>query len=164
MTTPVINGKTEQLRPLSGCACNVTPHDIRVHIVESDAPPGGVGKPGVAPFAPALCNAIFAAMGERISRQPIGDQLKYRGHLVVEGYIYNSLPYRVGKLRVLVEQPRRHRRRHRSAAGVGPWNAGPEDRLSFAVPVASAPRYRVRCSLTTESTTMTLDDRTPGRS
>jgi isoquinoline 1-oxidoreductase beta subunit len=49
---------------------DITP-DTRVHIVESNAPPGGVGEPGVPPIAPAICNAIFAATGKRIRALPI---------------------------------------------------------------------------------------------
>lgn len=47
------------------------PLNTRVHIVESDAPPAGVGEPGVPPIAPAICNAIFAATGKRIRDLPI---------------------------------------------------------------------------------------------
>lgn len=48
-----------------------SPRAFEVHLVESDAPPGGAGEPGVPPFAPALCNAIFAATGIRVRSLPI---------------------------------------------------------------------------------------------
>ncbi len=44
---------------------------VEVHIVDSMAKPGGVGEPGVAPVAPAVVNAIFAASGKRIRRLPL---------------------------------------------------------------------------------------------
>jgi isoquinoline 1-oxidoreductase subunit beta len=50
---------------------NEAPFRTSVHIVENNAPPAGVGEPGVPPFAPAMCNAIFSATGKRIRELPL---------------------------------------------------------------------------------------------
>jgi len=50
---------------------NTAPREVHVHIVPSEAPPGGVGEPGLPAFAPALCNAIFSATGKRIRELPL---------------------------------------------------------------------------------------------
>ena len=47
------------------------PLQTNVHLVDSDAPPAGIGEPGVPPFIPALCNAIFAATGKRVRELPL---------------------------------------------------------------------------------------------
>ena len=47
------------------------PVETYVHIVSSDAPPAGVGEPGVPPMSPAICNAIFAATGKRVRELPV---------------------------------------------------------------------------------------------
>ncbi|MES2577503.1 MAG: molybdopterin cofactor-binding domain-containing protein [Bacteroidota bacterium] len=43
---------------------------IEVYIMENDADAGGVGEPGLPPFAPALTNAIFDLTGKRIRKLP----------------------------------------------------------------------------------------------
>jgi len=50
---------------------NEAPYQTNVHLVDSAAPPAGVGEPGVPPFIPALCNAIFAATGKRVRELPL---------------------------------------------------------------------------------------------
>jgi isoquinoline 1-oxidoreductase subunit beta len=43
---------------------------IEVYIMENDADAGGVGEPGLPPFAPALANAIYDLTGTRIRKLP----------------------------------------------------------------------------------------------
>jgi isoquinoline 1-oxidoreductase beta subunit len=50
--------------------------DIEVHLVQSRRPPGGVGEPGVPPVAPAVANALFAAIGKRLRRLPLSRALR----------------------------------------------------------------------------------------
>ena len=50
---------------------NNAPRETNIYIVPSDAPPAGIGEPGLPPFAPALCNAIFAATGKRVRELPL---------------------------------------------------------------------------------------------
>jgi isoquinoline 1-oxidoreductase beta subunit len=50
---------------------NEAPLQTNVYIVESTAPPAGVGEPGVPPFIAAFCNAIFAATGKRVRELPL---------------------------------------------------------------------------------------------
>lgn len=44
---------------------------MTVVLLDSDAPPTGVGEPGTPPAAPALANALFAATGVRQRRLPL---------------------------------------------------------------------------------------------
>lgn len=47
--------------------------EISVEIINSGAKVGGGGEPGTPPIAPALANAVFAATGVRVRRQPIAN-------------------------------------------------------------------------------------------
>lgn len=47
--------------------------EIAVELVETGAPLGGAGEPGVPPLAGAVCNAVFAATGRRIRSLPLSD-------------------------------------------------------------------------------------------
>ena len=44
---------------------------IEVYIVQSSAPPGGMGETGTSAIVPAVANAIFAATGKRLRKMPV---------------------------------------------------------------------------------------------
>ncbi len=50
---------------------STAPRETNVYIVESEAPPAGIGEPGLPPVAPAIYNAIFAATGKRVREMPL---------------------------------------------------------------------------------------------
>ena len=63
-----VQGNFDRYRRLSMADCP----EIEVHVIDSkESRPGGTGEPGVPGVAPALCNAIFAATGERFRRLPL---------------------------------------------------------------------------------------------
>ncbi len=47
------------------------PREVRTYLLASAAPPAGVGETGTPPIAPAICNAIFAAVGKRVRDLPV---------------------------------------------------------------------------------------------
>lgn len=72
--TTMKNGAIEQDNFRGGgriVRINEAPRHTYVDIVESDAPPGGVGEPGVPPVAPAIANAVFALTGKRVRELPL---------------------------------------------------------------------------------------------
>jgi isoquinoline 1-oxidoreductase beta subunit len=48
---------------------------IDIHLIKSDAPPGGIGEAGTTAALPALRNAIYAATGVALKRMPIDRKL-----------------------------------------------------------------------------------------
>jgi len=69
----VTKGRVEQagFRDYRLARIGDSPRRITVELVDSDAPPAGVGEPGVPPVAPAIANAVFALTGKRYRELPL---------------------------------------------------------------------------------------------
>ena len=63
----VVEGNFDSYRMLT--MAQVPP--MEVVVIESDAPPTGIGELGTPLVAPAFCNALFAATGRRVRKLPL---------------------------------------------------------------------------------------------
>ena len=69
---PIANGRAQRsnFHDYQLLRINEMP-EVEVAIVETGAPLGGVGEPGLPPLAPALANAIYKATGKPVRKLPV---------------------------------------------------------------------------------------------
>jgi len=52
--------------------------EVEVHFIENELSPTGLGEPALPPAGAAVANAIFAATGQRVVKQPFIENMDFK--------------------------------------------------------------------------------------